>query len=114
MRRGVVKILSEVCRARRVIVATHHAHIPMRGDAALIRACDAAASQSSLLACGGLADRRVVEHARHIREGGDAACNARQQREQARQRLAYRSLSRGTARLWWSRCDLGIYLAAFF
>ena len=68
---------------RRVVVAAYHAHRPMLGAAALLRACDAAARRSSCWACGGLTDRRVVAHARHLRAGGDAAGNARQQREQA-------------------------------
>ncbi len=79
----VVKILSKVCRSRQVIVATHNANIPILGDAELILAFDAAASQSSVLACGGLEDRSVVEHARHILEGGDEAFSARHQRYQA-------------------------------
>ena len=79
----VVKILIKVCRGRQVIVATHNANIPILGDAELILAFDAAASQSSVLACGGLEDRSVAEHARHILEGGDEAFSARHQRYQA-------------------------------
>ena len=77
---AVVQILSEGCHARPAIVATHHANFPMLGVAALLLAFDAAASRSSVLACAGLEDRCVVEHARHIREGDDASCNARHQR----------------------------------
>ena len=76
----VVKVLTRVCEGRQVIVATHNANIPVLGDAELILALDADVDRSKVLACGGLEQPEVAEHARHILEGGDEAFKTRHSR----------------------------------
>ena len=79
----VVSVLAEVCQSRQVIVATHNANIPILGDAELVLALDAEATQGTVLACGGLEDPDVARWARKILEGGEAAFQARHRRYQA-------------------------------
>jgi len=76
----VVKTLAKVCERRQVLVATHNANIPILGDAELIVALDAGATQSRLIVCGGLEVPAVAAQARQILEGGDAAFQARRRR----------------------------------
>ena len=79
----VVKVLTEVCQRRQVIVATHNANIPILGDAELVLALDADGKRATVLASGGLEDPIVAEWARRILEGGEAAFQARHRRYQS-------------------------------
>lgn len=82
----VVRVLTRVCEARQVIVATHNANIPVLGDAELILALDAGADRSHVLASGGLETAEVANQARQILEGGDQAFLARHRRYLAAER----------------------------
>lgn len=76
----VVRLVSEVCEGRQVIVATHNANIPVLGDAECVLAFQATRDRAEVLACGGLEDPAVAEVARHVLEGGEQAFMERHRR----------------------------------
>lgn len=76
----VVRLVTEVCEGRQVIVATHNANIPVLGDAECVLAFQATRDRAEVLACGGLEDPRVAEVARHVLEGGEQAFRERHRR----------------------------------
>jgi ABC-type taurine transport system ATPase subunit len=76
----VVRLVTEVCEGRQVIVATHNANIPVLGDAECVLAFQATHDRAEVLACGGLEDRSVTEVARHVLEGGEQAFRERHRR----------------------------------
>lgn len=78
--REVVGKVAETCDRRQVIVVTHDANIPIVGDAELILALDAGATQGRVLAYGGLERPDVAQHARDILEGGEDAFQERMRR----------------------------------
>lgn len=76
----VVRLVTEVCEGRQVIVATHNANIPVLGDAECVLAFQATHDRAEVLACGGLEDPSVAEVARHVLEGGEQAFRERHRR----------------------------------
>lgn len=76
----LIPILRRVKPGRQLILATHHANLPVNGDAELIYAFEAQGGKGKLRACGGMDRRNVTEAILDIMEGSYEAFTSRREK----------------------------------
>ena len=78
--RELIPMLRKVKSKRQLIIATHHANLPVNGDAELVYAFEARDGKGEARACGGLDQASVTKAVLDIMEGTEEAFRRRREK----------------------------------